>query len=269
MLFAVSGLMGCAVKASDGEVGAVKDFLFDDQTWKIRWMAVEAGPWLPGRRVVFIHPSAIAPLTLPPKPTLPMMRPGETLSLNVNLTRGQIEAGPHAHVDDPVSRDMEALLYDYYGWDPYWGASHFGAAIVSNTESEIVGDGARRAAEAQTPPLDGADHLHSVAEFKGYTVHALDGDIGHVENLFADDANWDIRYLVIATRNWWPGKIVQLSPYAVKDIDWFAEHVNMNVTRDRVRSAPAWDPLAMADEVSEGELHRHFGWPGYGGSSED
>ena len=38
----------------------------------------------------------------------------------------------------------------------------------------------------------------------------------------------------------------------------------MNVTRDQVRSAPAWDPLAMADEVSEDALHRHFGWPGYG-----
>ncbi len=66
MLFAVSGLEGAQVEASDGEVGVVKDFLFDDQTWKIRWMAVEAGPWLAGRRRVFIHPSAIAPLTLPP-----------------------------------------------------------------------------------------------------------------------------------------------------------------------------------------------------------
>ena len=56
MLFAVSGLMDCPVEASDGEVGAVKDFLFDDETWKIRWMAVEAGDWLPGRRRVFIHP---------------------------------------------------------------------------------------------------------------------------------------------------------------------------------------------------------------------
>ena len=67
-------------------------------------------------------------------------------------------------------------------------------------------------------------------EFKGYTVHALDGDIGHVENVLADDANWEIRYLIIATRNWWPGKIVQLAPYAVKDIDWFGQRINMNVT---------------------------------------
>ena len=30
------------------------------------------------------------------------------------------------------------------------------------------------------------------------------------------------------------------------------------------RAAPAWDPLAMGDEVSDEQLHRHFGWPGYG-----
>ena len=125
---------------------------------------------------------------------------------------------------------MEALLYDYYGWDPYWGATHFGAAALPNAEARIVGDAARRNAEAEIPPVDGGDHLHSAIEFKGYTVHALDGDIGHVENVLADDANWEIRYLVIATRNWWPGKIVQLAPYAVKDIDWFGQHINMNVT---------------------------------------
>ena len=77
MLFAVSGLIGCPVQASDGDVGVVKDFLFDDESWKVRWMAVEAGPWLAGRRRVFIHPSAIAPLTLPPKPALPMMSQGK------------------------------------------------------------------------------------------------------------------------------------------------------------------------------------------------
>ena len=102
-----------------------------------------------------------------------------------------------------------------------------------------------------------------MVSFKGYYVHALDGDIGHVENVLADDANWEIRYLIIATRNWWPGKVVQLSPYAVKDVDWFGERINMNVSRDQVKSAPAWDPAAMMDELSEDAFHRHFGWPGY------
>ena len=268
MLFAVSGLMGCPVQASDGEVGAVKDFLFDDETWKIRWMAVEAGHWLPGRRRVFIHPSAIAPLQLSPKPTLPMMSSPATLQLTVNLARAQIEAGPHAHEDEPVTRDMEGLLYDYYGWDPYWGASYFGGG--SPCQCGISRSSNRRRGATRTRRsrrLMGAITCTASPSSRTIIVHAVDGDIGHVENLLADDANWDIRYLVIATRNWWPGKVVQLSPYAVKDIDWFGEHINMNVTRDQVRSAPAWDPLAMADEVSEDALHRHFGWPGYGGLS--
>jgi len=267
MLFAVSGLVGCAVKASDGDVGSVKDFLFDDESWKIRWMVVSAGKWLPGRQVL-IHPSAIAPLTLPPKPALPMMSPGDALELTVNLTKREIEEGPYSGEDEPVNKDMEALLYDYYGWDPYWGATHFGAELMPNAEQRIVDDAARREADDVIPPVDGGDHLHSVASFKDYYVHATDGDIGHVENLLADDTNWEIRYLVIATRNWWPGKIVQLSPYAVKDIDWFGQHINMNVTRDQVRSAPAWDPLAMMDEAREEEFHRHFGWPGYRRPSE-
>ena len=78
MLFAVNGLIGCPVEASDGDIGAVKDFLFDDRSWKIRWMTVDTGHWLPGRQVL-IHPSAIAPLELPPKPALPMMTGGQTL----------------------------------------------------------------------------------------------------------------------------------------------------------------------------------------------
>ena len=79
----------------------------------------------------------------------------------------------------------------------------------------------------------------------GYHVHAIDGDIGHVENFLADDVNWDIRYLVIATHNWWPGKHVRLAPYAVKDIDWAGRRINVNVTRDQVKSSPSWDPLAL------------------------
>jgi hypothetical protein len=59
-------------------------------------------------------------------------------------------------------------------------------------------------------------------------------------------------------------KLVQLAPYAVKEIDWLDRHIKVNVTRDQVKSAPAWDPLATANEVSEQQLHRHFGWPGYG-----
>ena len=72
------------------------------------------------------------------------------------------------------------------------GATHFGAAVLPNAEARIVGDSVRREPDAEIPPIDNVDRLHSVASVKGYYVHALDGDIGHVENLLADDTNWEI-----------------------------------------------------------------------------
>ncbi len=266
MLFAVTGLLGCPIEASDGRIGAVKDFLFDDQGWKIRWMAVGAGQWLPGRQVL-IHPSTIAPLDLtrPTNRRLPMMTGGDALVVSVRLTKQQIEASPEAREDEPVTQQMQARLYDHYGWDPYWGDTYFGPDAIDPLSKPIVAETApRKAADTESPPGDGDPHLRSVASVNGYHVHATDGDLGHVENFLADDASWDIRYLVIATRNWWPGKQVQLAPYAVTRIDWSERHINVNVTRDQVKSSPAWDPLALADQNGEQQLHRHFGWPGYG-----
>jgi hypothetical protein len=77
MLFARNDLFGCQVAATDGGVGTVRDFLFDDQNWKVRWI-VDTGHWLPGRKVL-IHPSAIVPLELPPRPAMPMVSMGQSL----------------------------------------------------------------------------------------------------------------------------------------------------------------------------------------------
>ena len=268
MLFAVTGLQGCPVEASDGHVGSVKDFLFDDQSWKVRWMVVDSGHWLPGRQVL-VHPSAIAPLdlALPVRRVLPMMSTGDTLVVSVRLTKQQIEAGPEAREDEPVTKQMESDLHDHYGWDPAWGTTYFGASDIAAPllEPLVFSEAAaRQAADTESNRGEGDPHLRSIASVNGYHVHATDGDLGYAENFLVDDVNWDIRYLVIATRNWWPGKHVQLAPYAVKGIDWSKHRINVNVTRDQVKSSPAWDPLAMADQVGEQQLHRHFGWPGYG-----
>ena len=264
MLIAASGLIGCPIAASDGDIGKIGDFLFDDRTWKIRWMVVDTGHWLAGRRVL-IHPSAIAPIELPPKPQAPMMSSGGTLTVSVALTKQQIETSPEAGQDEPVTRRIEQRLYDYYGWDPVWGQSYFGGdAIVARPiqpamPAELA---AGRAEDAESPAGD--PHLGSVSDFTGYHVHATDGDLGHVDNVLVDNVNWDIRYLIVATRNWLPGKFVQIAPYAVTDIDWNEGRVNVNVTREQVKSAPEWDAAAMADGLAEQKLHRHFGWPGYG-----
>jgi hypothetical protein len=253
MLFAVSVLEGFAVAASDGKIGTVNDFLFDDQTWKIRWLVVDTGTWLPGRKVL-VHASAIK------KPD-PMRR-----ELPVALTKAQVEGSPDFLAHQPVSRQMEAHLYDYYGWDSAWGGSFFGEGAIAAPFSPppLVGDAtAEEEAEAKSHAGESDPHLRSVAEVTGYRIQAVDGEIGHVENFIADHDNWDIRYLGIDTKNWLPGQHVLIAPFAVREINWADRHMLLNITTAQVKASPPCDSIDMIDEAYERMLHGYYGWPGY------
>ena len=98
----------------------------------------------------------------------------------------------------------------------------------------------------------------------GYHIQATDGPIGHVENFLVDDETWGIRYLVIDTKNWWPGQHVLMSPYTVRGISWSDRDVTLDVTCDKIKAGPAWDPAGMIDRNYEERLHGYYGWPGYG-----
>ncbi len=228
MLHVLSPLKGFSIEASDGRIGTVVDFLFDDAYWNVRWLVIDCGTWLSGRRVL-IHPSAILREDL------------EEGSFDVALTKAQVVGSPELAEDQPVSQQMETQLYSYYGWDPLWGGANLSAlpgamasplmaphymGLGSTDEAEARGDG---------PASRGANpHLRSVVEVTGYRVHAVDGEIGHIENLMLDDADWSVRYFIVDTRNWWFGKRVLISPLAVKRIDWFDRHVELNVSRELV-----------------------------------
>lgn len=262
MLFAITGLLGCPVRTEDGDAGTVKDYLFDDRNWRIRWMVVDTGAWLPGRKIL-IHPSAIEPLVIPPSTGGLGMGPGvDRPVVSVALTQNEIKASPDASEDEPVTQQMEDRLYDHYSRDPIWGATIFGTNAISPPISAppLVAD-PRRHGKIETGPHpgDGDSHLRSAASVKGYHVEATNGEIGHVENFLIDDADWSVRYLLIATRNWWPGKHVQLAPNTVEAFDWMRKHIALNVTREQVQSSPEWDPAAMTMILGDGAQRRHNG----------
>src|SRR6202142_1733347 len=113
MLRSVKQLYGDKLGASDGEIGHVKDFYFDDQTWAVRYVVADTGSWLPGRQVL-ISPHAFGSLHQDGKLLL------------VNLTRKQIEASPAIEPQKPVSRKYEEEYYRYYGWPYYWRGDALG-----------------------------------------------------------------------------------------------------------------------------------------------
>jgi hypothetical protein len=254
MLLAISALKGYAIDASDGSIGAVSDFLFDDKTWKLRWLVVDVGSWLVGRTVL-IHPSAIA------------RADHERRALVVTLTKAKIEASPATREDEPVSRQIEFNLHSYYGWDPLWaGNSYFGGgAMASPLLSPPLTDGFSpgEAAGIGADAYEGDPHLRSIAAVTGYHLHATDGAIGHLENCLVDDQSWTVQYLVADTRDWWPGKHVLLSPHAVQDISYLERKIRLAVSRDQVIASPPWDPATTIERTYQERLHKHYAWPAY------
>jgi hypothetical protein len=101
----------------------------------------------------------------------------------------------------------------------------------------------RREQEIADAQADRDDvHLRSVEAVTGYHIHASDGEIGHVEDFLVEDADWSIHYLVVDTKNWWPGKKVLVSSRSAGEIDWMDRLVNLDVDRQRIKDSPAYDP---------------------------
>jgi len=266
MLNAVSSLKGFEIQAKDGSLGTVDDFLFDDSTWKVRWLVVDTGRWLTGRKVL-VHPSAVISAEYGAR------------ELNVALTKAQVQDSPDLLQDRPVSQQKQSDLYGYYGWDPLWGGSMFGSgmyggslygggmgAIASPLSAPAYfGTAALQEPERREPgPDEGDPHLRSIAEVTGYHVQATDGSIGHIENFLIDNESWGIRYLIVDTSNWWVGQRVLISPYAVKGVDWSERHVRLDLTRDKIKASPSWNPSNLVDGEFERRLHNYYDWPGYG-----
>jgi uncharacterized protein YrrD len=255
MLQAISALKGFAIEASDGRMGTAADFLFDDVSWRVRWLVVDCGSWLKGRKVL-ISTSAISYADV------------EDGECEVELTKAQVEGSPELLEHQPVSQQVQSRLYGYYGWDPLWDEAPNLGAAPGEMASPLRAPPAL-SAQTREGPLDEAavseeadDHLHSVFEVIGYHIDAIDGEIGHVEDFMFDNEDWRLRYLIVDTSNWWFGKRVLISTHAVKAIVRSDRQVHLDVSREQVQSSPPWDPLAAFDPAYAARLHSHYGWPG-------
>jgi hypothetical protein len=259
MLWNASVIKGYAIAASDGRLGTVSDFLFDDCTWSVRWLVVDTGHWLSGRKVLL---SPLVVRHLNPKKH----------EFSVELTMQQVKDSPDIDTDRPVSRQMETNIYNYYGWSPYWGNDlftgsygHMGDAVavapsLGFREPLVSTDlESQRGGVADTVRSDDDPHLRSIEAVTGYHIHASDGEIGHVEDFLMDDADWSIHYLVIDTKNWWPGKSVLISPLSVREIDWANELVDLNVGRQRIKDSPSYDPSLTVDQAYNERFLTYYG----------
>ena len=236
MLRNASAIKGYAIAATDGRLGTVSDFLFDDASWLVRWLVVDTGKWLSGRKVL-----------LPPS-VLGHIDPNGN-EFAVRLTMQQVKDSPDIDTERPVSRQIETNIYDFYGWSPYWGGTGFlmggygGSGYGGGAIAPLPSPGSMRRAEdiAAAQQNDDDPHLRSVEAVTGYHIHASDGEIGYVEDFLLQDTDWSIHNLVVDTTNWWPGKKVLIAPWSIQEIDWTDNLVNLKIDREKVKNSPAYD----------------------------
>jgi hypothetical protein len=248
MLRNASVIRGYRIAASDGEIGTVSDFLFDDGTWSVRWLVVDTGNWLSSRKVL-----------LPPLVLGDIDSAAQEFA--VSLTKQQVKDSPGIDTDRPVSRQMESDVYQYYGWYPYWDGSYMGGYgyMGGAMASPYWGYGRREAEIAETRRRNEDPHLRSIKAVTGYHIEATDGEIGHVEDFLLSDADWSIHYLIVDTKNWWPGRKVLISPRSAQEVDWAGKEVHLDVNRQRVKESPTYDPTTIVNRYYETRFHRHYG----------
>jgi uncharacterized protein YrrD len=220
----IKQLYGRKLGASDGDIGQVKDFYFDDQTWVIRYIVADTGSWLSDRAVLLSpHAFGLHPF-------------GRTEAdpevLLVNLTRKQIEDSPSIDLHRPVSRQYEEAYYRYYGWPTYWdGGGLWGLSTIPVTAAQVPPEKLPHNGRNQHDDA----HLRSTAAVTGYHIQATDGALGTVSSFMVDGRTWAIRELVVETGHWYSGKEILLLPENIERISYEESTVFVNLTQKDIR----------------------------------
>ncbi len=243
MLRSIKELYGSKLGASDGEIGQVKDFYFDDQDWAIRYLVADTGAWLPGRQVL-IPPHSLGRLDQAEK------------ILRVNLTRKQIENSPSIDLHKPVSRQYEEEYYRYFGWPYYWrGDASWGMSgfPTLNLPPEPLPS---EPAAASGPHAEGADpHLRSTQAVNGYQFRRGSETTGHICDFMMDAGSWAIGQLAIKTGHRFSGEEVLIPTKDVARISYEESTVFATLIEKAIAPGAALSlaPVGATGVGSDGE----------------
>jgi hypothetical protein len=236
-------LEGRALQAADGGIGSLETFCFDALSWVIRYLIVNTGDWLGGRRVL-VPPLAIDDTSV------------HEPIINVELTRRQIAGSPPLDAGRPILRAYEVRYYTYYNWPPYWEVDPLAGLLLSQVpvSPELV-------TGESTSSRYRESHLHRSTELYGCEAVARDGVTGKVRGLVIDLRYWSLRYLMIATHDNMSARNVLLDTAWINHVNWKDRRVNVDLQRAAVVSAPDFNPAGGISREYESQLLEHYGPP--------
>jgi hypothetical protein len=249
MKHSIKELLGYDIEAMDGTKAQVKDFLFDEETWIIRYLEADFGNLFNSKRILI------------PRMLLKNSNIGDK-KFYVDINKNRLESYPKPEDELTVSRRYEEELHKYYGLDTYWGFSYpypgAGATTGLGT-SDYISPRASRVPSSLVDEEDLGTSLHSFNEVKGYSIQAVDGDLGHIDDLIIDDVDWQVAFFVVDTSNWMPwSKKVILDINQIDDISFARKLASVNLHTDTIKNAPEYDSSRPLDSQYENAHQKYY-----------
>jgi hypothetical protein len=248
MKLSIKKIIGYAIKGEGGVKGKVKDFLFDEDSWVVRYLDGDFGINSLERRVLL-------PRTL--------LKDSDWINkdLLIGLNKTEIEKCPPLQDDLPVSKVYENALLAYYKTKDYWSRSYY--PPVDGSEIKHLGKPQNGPSKINVPSKianekDLATNLRSFTEIIGYQIEALDGVIGRIDDLIIEESDWRICYVIVETRNWFSSKKVLIGTLWMDDISYVDRTIKINLAIESVKSAPPFDASKVIDQAYEVELSNYY-----------
>jgi uncharacterized protein YrrD len=236
-------LEGYTVQASDGEVGSVHDFYFDDDQWTVRYLIVLTSEEF-GKGKVLLSPLVVDKIY------------DDEKSVKLTVSKEDVKNSPDIDAAKPISRKLEIEIHDYYQWPYYWqsgGVSGIGPGVVSAYPAAADRDQGSSADRLNHPTL------RSISEVLGYNIQARDGEIGFLEDFVVEDEAWRMLYLIVNTGSWLSDRKVLVSPQWIDRISWPNSTVEVDLNKETVRHSPELNPSAPINREYETKLYDHYG----------
>lgn len=234
MLRQIRPLRTYRLHATDGDIGHLEQFYFDDRDWKIKYFVVDIGTWLHGKKVL-MSPSAIIGVD------------ASTRTINAAFNKQQVQGSDDVGTHKPEGLEQPHDYSLYLGL-PYYLRLH---ALSDSDHEAVVG-------RADDPEHAYDEHLRSSKMVSRYHVMAVDGEIGQIEDGIVDDQTWTIKYVVATVSNWWSAKKVLVPTEWILWISAAESNVYVSLTRDNIATAPYFDPEKPLTGDLEIALHNHY-----------
>lgn len=284
MLISTHTLRALVPAARDGAIGKVRELCFDDARWIVRHLVIDTGGWLT-RRHVRVAPQVVERVDL-------LRR-----RLVLAASRRQIEAGPGIDAARPSSGLQAPSIDDRFGFPHYRGGADrsglqacpaigdplrplgpgrgpIGALPAGAATAGTIGAGAatggawtdgvsRGEADGRVPSTVTAatvnPRLHGTSALAGYPIAARDGDIGRVADFLFDDRSWQIRFVVVDTHDWLPGRRVLLATDAIASFDRATREARVRLTRTAVKASPPYEGDSRMPTPYFTRVRQHLG----------